>query len=193
VLARAQARGAIGAGPVEDAVAHALDFFAGLGRIEAAAVVDLGSGGGLPGLPLALAYPRTTWWLVDAWAARVDALRDAIATLGLGARVEAVHARAEDLGRGALRGRADVVVARGFGDPALTAEYGAPLLRSGGRLVVSVAQADDRWPARVESLGLEQSSEWSTSRGAFRAYRLVAPVGERFPRRPAAQRRRPLF
>jgi 16S rRNA (guanine527-N7)-methyltransferase len=99
VLEDGQRRGVIGPGPIESAVDHALQFFSGLAPRPGWRCVDLGSGGGLPGLPLALAHPATSWVLLDAWEARVDALRRAIRSLGLSDRVEAVHARAEDAGR----------------------------------------------------------------------------------------------
>jgi 16S rRNA (guanine527-N7)-methyltransferase len=193
-LVLAQRHGAVGPGSLEVAVAHALDFFGGLEPVGEWQVVDLGSGGGLPGLPLALAHPQTRWMLVDAWQSRTDALQRAVVALGLDARVEVCHARAEDLGHSNHRARADVVVARSFGPPAMTAECAAPLLVVGGRLVVSAREDEPGWPSDgIDALRLRATGEWRTPRGQFRAYTLEAPVPERFPRRPAAQRRSPLF
>jgi hypothetical protein len=107
VLQDAQRAGAIGPGSIDDAVAHSRGFVHGIVALPGWQCVDLGSGGGLPGLPLALDLPDTQWTLVDAWAARADALARAIVHLGLGPRVSAIHGRAEELGRGSLRGRAD--------------------------------------------------------------------------------------
>ena len=101
-------------------------------------VLDLGSGGGLPGLVLALEWPQTTVTLLDAQQRRTAFLADAVRRLGVTTRVQVVEGRAESLGRGAeLRGRVDVVVARAFGRPAVTAECAAPFLRADGILVVS--------------------------------------------------------
>jgi 16S rRNA (guanine527-N7)-methyltransferase len=194
VLAAAQRRGWIGPGSLDAAVAHALGFFAGVRPAPTGHVVDLGSGGGLPGLPLALAYPTTTWTLLDAWAARVSGLDGALRALGLDGRARAVHGRAEDLARGPLRGSADAVVARGFGTPASTLECGAPFLRPGGILVVSAAGSAEDWPHRaLPEAGLEPAGEWAQGEARYVAFRHVGAMPDRLPRRPAAQRRQPLF
>jgi 16S rRNA (guanine527-N7)-methyltransferase len=194
VLQDAQRAGSIGSGSVDDAVAHSRAFVHGIVPLPGWHCVDLGSGGGLPGLPLALELPDTHWTLIDAWAARVDALARAIVHLGLEPRVAAIHGRAEELGRGALRGRADLVVARAFGPPAMTAEYATPLLRPGGLLVVSASRAPDVWPpAGVPVLNLVAAGAWEAGGGFFRAFRRAGDLASRFPRRPAAQARRPLF
>ena len=123
----------LGPGPVAPQIAHALAF----GTVASPAL-DLGSGGGLPGLVLAEADPDSTWVLLDSRSRSVVFLREAVATLGLGDRVEVLEARAEDAGRAlSHRGRYHLVVARGFAPPAVTAECAAPLLVAGGRLVVS--------------------------------------------------------
>jgi 16S rRNA (guanine527-N7)-methyltransferase len=155
--------------------------------------IDLGSGAGVPGLPLALAHPGTTWILVDAWARRVDLLRQAIQELGLEDRVVAVHARAEELARTDERGSADLVTARSFGPPSRTAECAAPLLAMGGWLVVSSSPSGDEWPDDLSMLGLGLARRWRIAAGGYLGYRRVAEVPDRFPRRPAAQARTPLF
>jgi 16S rRNA G527 N7-methylase RsmG len=194
VLEAAQRRGWVGPGSLDDIVAHALGFAAGPEPLAAGShALDLGSGGGVPGLPLALAHPDTTWVLLDSWERRVDALRAAIGQLGLAARATAVHARAEEWGRGPARASADLVVARAFGPPARTAECGAPFLRLGGRLVVSTAPDGGGWPDAVPELGLAARSTWAAGGGTFVSYRLEATVPERFPRRGPAQARGPLF
>jgi 16S rRNA (guanine527-N7)-methyltransferase len=194
VLEAGQRRGAVGPGALDDAVRHAEAFFTGLHPEPGWRCIDLGSGGGLPGLPLALAHPATTWTLVDAWEARVVALDRAIRTLELGDRVTALHARAEELARGPMRGSADVVAARSFGPAAATAECAAPLLRVGGLLIVSVPADGDQWPADgVPELGLAVVRTWEAAGGRYRMFRATAPAADRFPRRPAAQRRRPVF
>jgi 16S rRNA (guanine527-N7)-methyltransferase len=194
VLQDAQRAGAIGPGSLDDAVAHSRGFVHGIAPLPGWHCVDLGSGGGLPGLPLALELPDTQWTLIDAWAARVDALARAIVQLALEPRVAAIHGRAEELGRGSLRGRADLVVARAFGPPALTAECAAPLLRPGGLLVVSASRAPDAWPAAgVPALSLVAWGTWEAGGGFFRAFQRAGDLAARFPRRPPAQARRPLF
>jgi 16S rRNA (guanine527-N7)-methyltransferase len=194
VLAEAQARGAVGPGGLQTYVEHALDFFGTGAGDRAARCIDLGSGGGLPGLPLAIAHPASEWVLLEARGARSHALDEALGRLGLRGRVTVAHERAEDAGRGPLRGWADVVTARSFGPPATTAECASPLLRVGGVLVVSEPLDAERWPPEgIAPLAMIEDESWRTPRGRFRSFRQAASCPDRFPRRPAAIARRPLF
>jgi 16S rRNA (guanine527-N7)-methyltransferase len=96
---------------------------------------DLGSGAGLPGLPLAVAYRATAFTLIDAQRRRVDWVAGTVAKLGL-ANVAVVHARLEDYGRGPARQSFDVATARALGPLPVVAELGLPLLKIGGQLLV---------------------------------------------------------
>lgn len=163
--------------------------------IDARTGIDLGSGGGIPGLVLATQRPETAWVLLDAGADRVALLDAASLQLGL-ANVRAVHGRAEDYGRGDARGSFDVATARGFGPPAVAAECVAPVLRLGGTLVVSDPPdgAQDRWPAApLAQLGLAVAGHVGLAAGHFTVLEQVTLCPERFPRRPGVPRRRPLF
>jgi len=114
-------------------------------------------------------------------------------------RVRVVEGRAEALGRGDLRGAADAVAARSFGPPATTAECAAPLLRPGGRLVVSEPPgAVDRWPAEpLRELGLVPLAPPAplvpSGQASVRVLRQDAPCPARFPRRDGVPAKRPLF
>lgn len=155
VLGDAQRYGYLGQGAVADHVRHSLAFM--VPDWPLGDVAELGSGGGVPGLVLARATDRS-FSLVERGAARAAFLRRAVQVLGLGERVAVVEADAHDVGRDpAHRGRYGVVVARGFAAPAITAECAAPLLREGGRLLVSEPPggAGVRWdPAVLAKLGL---------------------------------------
>ena len=96
---------------------------------------DLGSGAGLPGLPLAVAYRATSFTLVDAQRRRVDWVAATAANLGL-TNVTVVHARLEDYGRGPARQSFDVATARALGPLPVVAELGLPLLKVGGQLLI---------------------------------------------------------
>ena len=96
---------------------------------------DLGSGAGLPGLPLAVAYRATAFTLIDAQRRRVDWAAATAARLGL-ANVTVVHARLEDYGRGPARQSFDVATARALGPLPVVAELGLPLLKVGGQLLI---------------------------------------------------------
>jgi 16S rRNA (guanine527-N7)-methyltransferase len=103
-------------------------------------LLDLGAGGGLPGLVLGLSvWPfavRTL--LLDGSVRRAEWLRYAVTELDLAETVEVIEARAEIAGRlPEWRQRQSVVVARSFGRPGVTAECAAPFLDVGGALVVS--------------------------------------------------------
>ena len=88
-----------------------------------ARLLDLGSGGGVPGLVIAAARDDLQIVLLDAAERRTAFLEQAVAELGIGSRVTVVRGRAEELGRDPeLRRRFDVVTARSFGPPAVTAE-----------------------------------------------------------------------
>jgi 16S rRNA (guanine527-N7)-methyltransferase len=100
---------------------------------------DLGSGAGLPGLPLALAHRATTFTLIDAQRRRLDWVAATAAELHL-TNVEVVHARLEDYGRGPARQSFDVATARALGALPVVAELGLPLLRIGGQLLIPRGQ-----------------------------------------------------
>jgi 16S rRNA (guanine527-N7)-methyltransferase len=197
VLTRARRERLLGPAPLERQIDHAAGFAAAVAMAagaDPALAVDLGSGGGLPGLVLAHCWSSSSFVLIEASARRARFLTDAVATLALGHRVSVVHARVETAGRSELRGTADVVTARAFGPPAVVAECGAPLLREGGFLIVSEPPHApmERWPPGIAALGLED-------RGLVRApdaYRILVQAQtcpDRFPRRPGVPQRRPLL
>jgi len=157
--------------------------------------LDLGSGGGLPGLPLALAWPTTRWLLLDANARRADFLRHAASALDLSGRVEVIEQRAELAGRGQLRSTVEVVMARSFAAPAVTAECAAPFLHRGGLLVVAEPPEDqpDRWDGPgLASLGMQLGTR-VVERSAVQVIVQVTVCPDRFPRRVGVPSKRPLF
>lgn len=199
VVAEAQRLGFIGKGSVSSAIEHARGFAAGVDG-QPGRVLDLGSGGGLPGLVLAAEWSTARVTLLDSQQRRCAFLRKAVDGLDYDDRVEVVEARAESAGQQArLRGRYDVVTARGFGRPAVTAECGAPFLRVGGLLVVSEppgrGDVDDvsRWPASgLRLLGLGIGSGWVTE-FRYRSLVQMEPCPARYPRRVGVPAKRPLF
>jgi 16S rRNA (guanine527-N7)-methyltransferase len=96
--------------------------------------MDLGTGGGLPGLVLAMGAPEIRWTLVDSVGKKVQAVRGFAATLGLN-NVEVVQGRAESLGREpGWRGRFDGVVARAVAPLPVLLELARGFLADGGTL-----------------------------------------------------------
>lgn len=120
--------------PAEIEVRHFLDALTGLLVLpaETRALIDLGTGAGLPGLPLAIARPAMQVTLVDAARKKVRFVEVVIATLAL-QNARAMWARAEEIGQQAEhRERYDVVTVRAVAVAAVLAEYALPLLRIGG-------------------------------------------------------------
>jgi 16S rRNA (guanine(527)-N(7))-methyltransferase RsmG len=92
--------------------------------------MDLGTGGGLPGLVLAAMHPAVQWTLVDARAKKISQVRRFADALGLG-NVQALHARAEDLVLPAHVGVYDGVVSRAVGSLGRTAVLARPFIANG--------------------------------------------------------------
>lgn len=194
VLERARGLGFLGPAPVEEHLVHARAYAAALGPVVGR-VADLGSGGGVPALPLAVAWPSTRWLLVERGQRRAAFLEEAVRSLGLGERM-AVHAGpAEAVGREPSdRAGFDLVVARSFGPPAVVAECAAPLLRVGGRLAVSEPPEADpaRWPATgLAELGLGRAERIEQAEGAIVVVRQDAPAPAGVPRPPGQPAKRP--
>jgi 16S rRNA (guanine527-N7)-methyltransferase len=204
VLEQSRALGFLGPGPVDAQVAHAEAFLDVLDVEETAPgpFLDLGTGGGIPGLVLACALPHARWVLLDSMVRRTRFLDEAVVELGLADRVEVVTARAEAFGRDALhRGSYRAVVARSFAAPPLLAECAAPLLVRGGVVVVSEPPADadtagpraDRWPeAGLATVGLEVD-RWVPGPPAFVRLRLAARVRRTYPRAVGVPAKDPLW
>lgn len=96
-------------------------------------VVDIGSGAGLPGVPLAIARPDLRVMLVEPQLRRSDFLHDVVAELGL--EVEVVRGRAEDAQVRGQIGQNDAVVSRAVASLDRLTEWSLPLLRAGGRML----------------------------------------------------------
>ncbi len=201
-LRRSEALGFLGRMPIEDQIAHALGFrYAVEGVLHRAptSALDLGSGGGLPGLVLGTVWPESTLALLDASERRTAFLQQEVETLGWSGRVQVVRGRAEEVGRDpAMAGEFEVVVSRSFGSPAVTAECAAPLLGVGGLLAVSEPPGDDhdaRWsPEGLGELGLALTSDYRhLDRFGYQLITKVAPTPDRYPRRVGIPTKRPLF
>jgi len=222
MLEEGHQRGAVGPGAILDHVRHALGFVEALGgpttqptgpsqptgptqaQSQPAAegnawprLLDLGSGGGLPGLVMALYWPDVHLALLDSQRRRTAFLEEAIDHLALSHRVVVICDRAEAAGRDPLlRGRFDAVVARAFGPPAVTAECGSPFLRTGGCLVVSEPPVEVawRWPVReLDCLGLTDGGSYRFWGFGYRRLIQAAICPSRYPRRTGVPSKRPLF
>jgi 16S rRNA (guanine527-N7)-methyltransferase len=191
-------RGMLGPGPVEAHLEHGETLAAAVDVDFAGRFLDLGSGGGIPGLVLLAAWPHATGTLLDARRRRCWFLEAAVRAGGMEARASVACGRAEELARRPdLRADYDLVVARGFGSPATTAECAVGFLRQGGRLVVSEPPGDPdpgRWPAAgLGELGLAGPEVRGGNGGRFAILIAEAKAGEQWPRRAGVPGRRPLW
>lgn len=194
VLEDAQRIGLLGPQPVET---HILHTQAWADALAPAPLLDLGSGAGVPGIVLATLWPDVSVALLDGQTRRTAWLRTAVARLGLDSRVQVLEGRAEDLGHDPnLRERYPLVVARGFGPAATTAECGTAFTAVGGALSVSEPPggAGDRWPeAELEGLGLRVESQVVQPGGTFVILRKHAPLAVEVPRLRNLPLRKPLW
>ena len=193
---RVQLTGADSAAAAAALVAGAfclLPFMPPAGRL-----VDLGSGAGVAGVPLAVLRPGLHVVLADAARKKAAFLEIVARDLSLG-NVDVVQMRAEALGRDpAHRDRYDIVTARALAPVRVLAEYALPLLRAGGTAVLpkgrgAAREIGDAARALTE-LGGEAVVRPARSRWCSPTVLLekVAPTPARYPRRPGVPSRRPL-
>lgn len=196
-LEESRARGFLGPGEISPHVTHARGFIAAWRRhspTPPSSFLDLGSGGGLPGLVL-LDEWECRGLLLDSMAKRVAFLREVLTWPGSPRGGEVVLGRAEDLARRAdLESSVDLVTSRSFGPPSATAECAARFLVVGGVLIVSEPpDAPARWDeAGLDRLGLRRGPREVP--GA--TYQLLIKEREtpaQYPRRSGIPTKRPLF
>lgn len=202
MLLEGRKRGVTALGQEEDAVRELLvDSLAAASRLPAGRVADLGSGGGVPGIPLALVCPETLWVLVEASQRKADWLREVVERYGLAERVEVQARRAEDLGRvPGFRGCLQAVVSKALAPMPVLVELALPLLEVGGRLFAYKGPALEEELARAGRALAELGAggvEEVRYRAGDRQRRLcvvkkaeVTP--ERYPRRAGVPERKPL-
>ena len=188
--------------PAEGVDAHVADSLVALDlpAVRAARrIADLGSGGGFPGLALAIAVPLARVALVESVGRKCTFLAAAADELGLG-NVQVVNARAEAWEEGL--GAEDLVVARALAPLAVLVEYAAPLLEPGGLLVAwkgrrePAEEADGAAAAAALGMSAPQAIAVEPFPGARDRHLYlsskVSPTPSRYPRRPGMARKRPI-
>lgn len=102
---------------------------------NAGTVIDIGTGGGFPGVPLAIAFPDKKFVLVDSLNKRIKIINELCEKLGI-LNVEAVHGRAEELARKKnMRDSFDVCVSRAVANMSTLTEYCLPFVKVGGSFI----------------------------------------------------------
>jgi 16S rRNA (guanine527-N7)-methyltransferase len=187
----------LAAGPTHDLVEDCLVLVEQLG--DARRLVDVGSGGGLPGLPLKVARPELEVVLVEADGDKAAFLIHACAQLGLHG-VEVVNRRAEDAGHDPrLREAFDVAVARALAPMPVVAELCLPFVRVGGRLLAQKTEAEDVEAAghAIEVVGggaarVVPAPSTARRSGTIVIVEKVMPTPAAYPRRAGLPARKPL-
>jgi 16S rRNA (guanine527-N7)-methyltransferase len=144
-------------------------------------IVDVGSGGGAPGIPLAHALPEREVVLLEAERRKCDFLEQ-----WAPANARVVWGRAEEQ----AVDWAGVAAAKALAPPPVAAEWCLPLVRAGGAVVLWVGETAD--PKRVAKAAELLAAELVESPEGLLVLRKLGPTPPRFPRRTGVARRRPL-
>jgi 16S rRNA (guanine527-N7)-methyltransferase len=148
---------------------------------EEGSIVDVGSGGGAPGIPLAYALPEREVVLLEANARKCDFLRDHAPA---NARVAQGRAEEQELDE------AGCTVAKALATPPVAAEWCLPLIREGGAAILWVGSTAESERVAVVAEKLAARLEGSPS--GFFVLRKLGPTPPGFPRRAGAAKKRPL-
>jgi len=192
--------------PVAVARQHLLDALVALPALDDVKplrAVDIGSGGGVPAIPIAIARPDLSWVLIESVGKKARALAEFVDELGL-ASVDVIADRAETLGHDPRhRERAGLATLRAVGALPVLAELGMPLLAPGGLLLAwkgPLSARDDEvqrgaraltglggGPPEIVPAGPPQLGDHTLVRS-----RKQRRTSTRFPRKPGEPARRPL-
>ena len=146
-------------------------------------IVDVGSGGGTPGIPLAAALPGREVTLLEAERRKTEFLRRWLAELP---NLRVIRGRAEEQ----PAEQYGVAVAKALAAPPVAAEWCLPLVRDGGAVVLWVGPSAE--PDRVATVAEALAAELGESPTGFLVLRKTGPTPRGFPRRPGLAKKRPL-
>ena len=146
-------------------------------------IVDVGSGGGTPGIPLAASLPDREVTLLEAERRKADFLRGWMDELP---NLRVVWGRAESQATDCY----ELAVAKALAPPPVAAEWCLPLVRPGGGVVLWVGPSADA--AAVARVAAKLAAEPEDAPPGFLVLRKTGPTPPGFPRRPGVARKRPL-
>ncbi len=176
---------------------------AALPSTSGARLIDIGSGGGFPGLPLAIAFPEMDVTLVEATGKKVDFLRYIITRLEL-PNAHAIHGRAEDIAQDSThRELYDAAAARALATLPALVELCVPFVKVGGVLIApkgadveqEIDAASNVLPAvggEAENIILPEPDSPVSVDHRLVVIRKVTPTPDTYPRRNGVPTRRPL-
>ena len=174
---------------IETLIIGSLEPFITMNVPRGTVFADIGTGAGIPGIPLALYCNAWKGILIDSNKKKLSFVRSAIKECGLD-NCEAVSGRVEDLARGELRAACDFVFSRALGEMYYAVEMAAPLMKAGGLLYVYSHSGPEEVPVPV----VEHAREMGLSivgRSGFEKYGLreigvaftkTGSTGSRYPR-----------
>lgn len=164
-------------------------------------LIDVGTGAGLPGIPIAIACPHIRVTLLDALQKRVGFLQSVIDALGLNA--EAVHGRAEDAAKlPEFRDAFDAATARAVAEMNVLSEWLLPFVKPDGRMLALKGPTAEEELERAENALKQLNAEKVAVHPApvpgrdwdhkIVEIKKTAPTPERFPRRAGVAEKKPL-
>jgi len=196
-LERSQKLGFLSPQPIANQITHSRDFISLIPKFKGR-VLDLGAGGGLPSLVWLNIDPTLNITTIDAMKKRTDFLDEIrLSNASLIGRLEVLNGRAEALGHlVGYREKFELVVARGFGPPSITAECASGFLKPGGMLVVSgrPENESERWnPEALAEVGLSFREVRGGEISHAAVMDKVVALDSKFPRRTPAMKKSPLW
>jgi 16S rRNA (guanine527-N7)-methyltransferase len=164
-------------------------------RPELTQIVDVGSGGGLPAIPLAIALPERHFTLLEATGKKARFLAETARALAL-SNVDVIAERAETFAQADGRARFDAVTSRALARLSVLLELTLPLVRVGGlALALKGEQAEieiEEAARALKLLGGHVSGVERTSTGTIVRIDKRGPTPAKYPRRPGEPKRMPL-
>ena len=160
-------------------------------------VLDLGSGGGIPGIPLAIADSSINFTLLDSTLKKCNFLNTACKKINLN-NVIICYERAENVGdvNGKFRDKFDAVVSRAVGELSVLLELSIPLIRPGGFLLaIKGEKAQDEISKSSNALKILNAEVIDVHRsktGRIVVVQKIGPTPRKYPRRPGEPKKEPL-
>ena len=189
--------------PDEVEIKHFIDSLEGAGIIremKAKSVIDMGTGAGFPGLPLAIELPDVAFTLADSLNKRINYIKETAEMLDL-KNVVAIQGRAEELGQSPLRESFDVCVSRAVADTKVLAEYMLPFVKIGGCALLykseNFEEELDSAANAIQTMGgvVKEVRKFHLPDGTKRSIIVVQkqePTPGKYPRRPGKPSKSPI-